>query len=90
MEVFYTIENEVVVSRETAILDLTYASLIVLDIMAADIYNIYRTAHTTEKFYIIYSMEFECKNLDKWALYITNSTVWDFINHLCGCMYHLC
>ena len=56
MEVFYTIDNEVVVSRETAILDLTYASLIVLDIMAADIYNIYRTAHTTEKFYIIYSM----------------------------------
>ena len=83
-----------VVSRETVRIALTYAALLGLDVMAADILNAYLTAPTSENFYITcgpeFGPEFEGrKAIVTRALYGTKSAGRDFRNHLRDCMQHM-
>ena len=54
-----------VLSRETVIIDLNYAALMGLDIMATGIHNSYINVLTTNKFYIICGIEFGSENIVK-------------------------
>ena len=73
---------------------MTYAALLQLNIMAADILNAYLTAPTSEKFYVTCGPEFGPelvgrKAIVTRALYGTKSAGRDFRNHLRDCMEHL-
>ena len=57
-----------VVSRESVRVALTYAALMNLEVMAADIQNAYLQAPSSEKDYIICGPEFGLENVGKVAL----------------------
>jgi hypothetical protein len=83
-----------VVSRESVRISLTYAALNDLDVMAADIRNVYLQAPSSQKDCIICGPEFGLENKGKTALvtralYGGKSAGKDFRNHLWSCMRHL-
>ena len=80
-----------VVSCESVRVALTYAALMNLDIMTADIQNAYLQAPSSEKDYIICGPEFGLKNVVKVALikrslYGGEVSGRDFWHHLRSCM----
>ena len=73
---------------------LTYAALMGLDVMSADIQNAYLQAPSSEKDFIVYGAEFGLENVGKVslitrALYDGKVSGRDFWNHLRDCMDHL-
>ena len=80
-----------VVSRESVIVVLTYAALISIEVMAADIQNAYLQAPSSEKDCIICGPEFGLENVGKFALikrdlYGGKVAGRDFWDHLRSCM----
>ena len=80
-----------VVSRESVRVSLTYAALMNINVMAADIQNAYLQAPSSEKDYIICGPEFGLENvgkvaLIKRALYGGKLAGRDFWHHLRSCM----
>ena len=80
-----------VVSRESVHIALTYAALNDLDVFAADIWNAYLQAPSSQKDYIICGPEFGVENIGQTALihcalYGGKAAGRDFRNHLCSCM----
>ena len=80
-----------VVSRESVRIALTYAALNDLDIFAADIWNAYLQALSSQKDYIICGPEFGVENIGQtaWihhALYSGKAAGRDFRNHLHSCI----
>ena len=80
-----------VVSRESVRITLTYAALNELDVSAADIWNAYLQAPSSQKDYIIYRPEFGVENIGQTALihralYGGKAAGRDFRNHLRSCM----
>ena len=80
-----------VVSRESIRIMLTYAALMEVDIMAADIRNAYLQAPTSEKHYIICGQEFGLEHVGKRALIVRalyggKVAGRDFWHHLRSCM----
>ena len=83
-----------VVSRESVRIAFTYAALMGLDIMAADIQNAYLSAPCSQKYYTVCGPEFGSelhgkKALVVRALYGGKSSGKDFRDHLRDCMEHL-
>ena len=77
-----------VVSRESVRIALTYAALNDLDVFAANIWNAYLQAPSSQKDYIIYGPEFGVENIGRTALihralYGGKAAGRDFRNHLC-------
>ena len=73
---------------------LTYAALMDLDVMAADVQNAYLQALSSEKDFIICGAEFGLENVGKVALitrdlYGGKVSGRDFWHHLRDCMDHL-
>ena len=56
------------VSRESLRISLTYSSLMGLDVMAADVQNVYLQAPSSEKHYVVCGAEFGLENIGKVAL----------------------
>ena len=82
------------VSRESVRIVLAYAGLNYIQVMAADIKNVYLQAPSSEKHYIIRRAEFGLENIGKVrlirrALYGGKSSGAHFWKHLCSCMKHL-
>ena len=80
-----------VVSMESVWIALTYAALNGLDIFAADIWNAYLQAPSSQKDYIICGPEFGVENIGQTALlhralYSGKAAGRDFRNHLHSCM----
>ena len=80
-----------VVSRESVHIALTYAALNELDVSAADIWNAYLQAPSSQKDYIICGPEFGVENIGRTvfihrALYGGKAAGRDFRNHLRSCM----
>ena len=80
-----------VVSRESVHIALTYAALNDLDVFAADIWNAYLQASSSQKDYIICGPEFGVENIGQTALihhalYGGKAAGRDFRNHLRSCM----
>ena len=80
-----------VVSRESVHIALTYATLNDLDVFAADIWNAYLQAPSSQKDYIICGPEFGVENIGPTglihrALHSGKAAGRDFRNHLCSCM----
>ena len=80
-----------VVSRESVQIALTYAALNDLDVFAADIWNVYLQAPSSQKDYIICGPEFGVENIGQTALihralYGGKAAGRDFRNHLPLCM----
>ena len=80
-----------VVSRESVHMALTYAALNDLDVFAANIWNAYLQAPSSQKDYIICGPEFGVENIGQMALihhalYGGKAAGRDFRNHLCSCM----
>ena len=80
-----------VVSRESVRVALTYAELMSLKVMAADIHNAYLQACSSEKDYIIFGPEFGIENAGKVALikrilYGGKVAKRDLWHHLRSCM----
>ena len=83
-----------VVSRESVRIASTYAALNGLDVCAADIWNAYLQAPSSQKDYVICGPEFGLEKVGKVALihralYGGKSAGKDFRNHLRSCMRHL-
>jgi len=83
-----------VVSRESVRIAFTYAALLGLDVMAADIQNAYLSAPCSQKYYTVCGPEFGNelqghKALIVRALYGGKSSGKDFRDHLRDCMEHL-
>ena len=83
-----------VVSRESVRIAFTYAALNGLYVCAADIWNAYLQAPSSQNHYVICGPEFGLENVGKvalihWALYGSKSAGKDFRNHLRSCMRHL-
>ena len=83
-----------VVSRESMHIAFTYAALNGLDVCAADIWNAYLQAPSSQKDYVICGPKFGLENVGKVALihralYGGKSAGKDFRNHLRSCMRHL-
>jgi Reverse transcriptase (RNA-dependent DNA polymerase). len=83
-----------VVSRESVRIAFTYAALMGLDIMSADIQNAYLSAPCSQKYYTVCGPEFGSelqgqKALIVRALYGGKSSGKDFRDHLRDCMEHL-
>ena len=83
-----------VVSRESIRIAFTYAALMGLDIMAADIQNAYLSTPCSQKYYTVCGPEFGSelqgkKALIVRALYGGKSSGKDFRDHLHDCMEHL-
>ena len=76
--------------RESVCIALTYAVLNDLDVFAADIWNAYLQALSSQKDYIICGPEFGVENIGRMALihalYGGKAAGRDFRNHLCSCM----
>ena len=82
------------VSRESVHVGLTYAELMELDVMAADIQNSYLQAPSSEEDFIVCGAEFGLENVGKVsfitrALYCGKVSGRDFWHHLRDCMDHL-
>ena len=80
-----------VVSRESVHIALTYAALNDLDVFAANIWNAYLQAPSSQKDYIICGPEFGVENIGQTALihralYGGKAAGRDFRNHLHSCM----
>ena len=80
-----------VVSRESVHIALTYAALNDLNVFAANIWNAYLQAPSSQKDYIICGPEFGVENIGQTALihralYSGKAAGRDFRNHLCSCM----
>ena len=79
-----------VVSRESVRIALTYAALMDLDVLAADIQNAYLQAPPSEQFYTIAGPEWGSRKGQRMlivrALYGGKSSGRDFRNHLQSCM----
>ena len=80
-----------VVSRESVQIALTYEALNDLDVFAADIWNAYLQAPSSQKDYIICGQEFDVKNIGWMALihcelYGGKAAGRDFRNHLHSCI----
>ena len=80
-----------VVSRESVRIALTYAALMEVNVLAADIRNAYLQAPTSEKHFIICGEEFGLKHKGKRAmivraLYGGKMAGSDFWHHLRSCM----
>ena len=80
-----------VVSRESVRIALTYAALNDLDVFAANIWNAYLQALSSQKDYIICGPEFGVENIGRTALihhalYGGKAAGRDFRNHLRSCM----
>ena len=80
-----------VVSRESIRIALTYTALNNIDVMTADIKNVYLQAPSTEKHYIICGKEFGLENIVRIrliyrAFYGEKSSRADFWKHLRSCM----
>ena len=80
-----------VVSRESVRIALTYAALNDLNVFAADIWNAYLQAPSSQKDYIICGPEFGVENIGQTALihralYSGKAAGRDFRNHLRSCM----
>ena len=80
-----------VVSRESVHIALTYAALNDLNVFAADIWNAYLQALSSQKDYIICGPEFGVENIGQTALIHRalsggKAAGRDFRNHLCSCM----
>ena len=80
-----------VVSRESMCIALTYAALNDLNVFAANIWNAYLQAPSSQKNYIICGPEFGDENIGRaalihHALYGGKAAGRDFRNHLCSCM----
>ena len=77
-------------SRERIRIMLTYAALMEVDVMAADIRNAYLQAPTSEKHFVICGKEFGLKHVGKRALIIRalygGKVVGHFWHHLRSCM----
>jgi len=83
-----------VVSRESVRIALTYAALMGLSVLSADIQNAYLQAPTSEKFWTECGPEFGSEEQGRIAivvraLYGTKSSGRDFRNHLRDCMEHM-
>ena len=83
-----------VVSRESVRIAFTYAVLMGLDVMTADIQNAYLSAPCSQKYYTVCGPEFGSelqgnKALIVRALYGGKSSGKDFRDHLRDCMEHL-
>ena len=83
-----------VVSRESVRIAFTYAALMGLDVMAADIQNAYLSAPCSQKYYTICGPEFGSELHGRVAiivraLYGGKSSGKDFRDHLRDCMLHL-
>jgi hypothetical protein len=83
-----------VVSRESVRIAFTYAALMGLDVMAADIQNAYLSAPCSQKYYTICGPEFGSELQGRIAiivraLYGGKSSGKDFRDHLRDCMVHL-
>ena len=83
-----------VVSRESIRITLTYAALMDLPVIGADIWNAYLQAPSSEKHYIICGPEFGienegCVGIIHRALYGGKVAGQDFWHHLHDCMVHL-
>lgn len=83
-----------VVSRESVRIAFTYATLMGLEVMAADIQNAYLSAPCSQKYYTVCGPEFGSelqgnKALIVRALYGGKSSGKDFRDHLRDCMEHL-
>ena len=79
------------VSRESVCIALTYAALNDLNVFAANIWNAYLQAPSSQKDYIICGPEFGVENIGQTALihralYGGKAADRDFRNHLCSCM----
>ena len=79
------------VSRESVHIALTYVALNDLDVFAANIWNAYLQAPSSQKDYIICGPEFGVENIGRTALihcalYYGKAAGRDFRNHLCSCM----
>lgn len=82
-----------VISRETVRIAFTYAVLNGLNVFAADIRNVYLTAPSSRKDYVICGREFGLENVGKVALihrvlYGRKTVGRDYRNHLRTCMWH--
>ena len=80
-----------VVSRKSVHIALIYAALNDLDVFAADIWNTYLQALSSQKDYIICGPEFGAENIGRMALihralYGGKAAGRDFRNHLHSCM----
>ena len=83
-----------VVSRESVRVGLTYAVLMDLGVMAAEIQNAYLQAPSSEKYFIVCGAEYGLENVGKvslitCALYGGKVAGRDFWHHLRDCMDHL-